>query len=329
MKYKKYTRLNNEALPAIGFGCWSIGGEWNNIEDSKSIRAIHTALDLGVNFFDTAPVYGKGHSETVLGKALKGSDRSKLFIASKCGLVWGEDLHVDVNLTRESLLKEIDRSLTRLGVDYLDVWQCHWPDKDTDLKETIEAMEEIKEMGKIRYIGLSNYSLEQLKYADSCGEVASFQGLYNMFEHNPDTYHGIPLTYKTKDEILPYCRENGLMYLPYSPLFQGLLTGSFKAEGNFDENDKRSENPKLLGETLLSYLKIVDDLKVFAKEIDRPLSQITINWLVAQKEVGPIIAGLDHEKYAKDTVASLEWELTAEMQQQIAEILGKYDLDKL
>lgn len=329
MKYKKFSRLNNEKLPVIGFGCWSIGGEWNNIEDSESIRAIHTAIDLGANFFDTAPVYGKGHSETVLGKALKGKDRSEFFIASKCGLVWGEDLHVDVDLSRESLLKEIDRSLTRLGVDYLDVWQCHWPDKDTDLKETIEAMEEIKAMGKIRFIGLSNYSLEQLKYADSFGEVASFQGLYNLLEQNPESYHNIPLDYRAKDEILPYCREHGMMYLPYSPLFQGLLTGSFKAKGNFDENDKRSENPKLLGNTLKTYLEIVDELKVFARSIDKPLSQVAINWLVNQKEVGPIIAGLDHEKYARDTVASLDWELTSEMQTVMDGILGKYDLDAL
>jgi len=327
MKFKKFKMLNNEVLPAIGFGCWSIGGEWSNINDSESIRAIHKALELGVNFFDTAPVYGKGHSETILGEALKNKDRSDFLIASKCGLVWDNDLKVDVNLSRKSLQKEIDRSLKRLGVDYLDVWQCHWPDKNTDLKETIEAMEEIKEIGKIRFIGLSNYSLEQLKYANTCGEIATFQGLYNMLEHNPKSYHNIPLDYRTKDEILPYCREKGIMYLPYSPLFQGLLTGTFKMKGNFDADDIRSENPKLLGDTLKKYLKIVEELKIFALSIEKPLSQVAINWLVNQKEIGPIIASLDREKYAKDTVEALKWELTQEMNIQIKNILNTNDLE--
>ena len=329
MKYKTFSSLDNDKLPVIGFGCWSIGGEWNNIEDKQSIKAIHAALDLGVNFFDTAPVYGKGHSETIVGRALKGKDRESFFIASKCGLVWDENMHVDVNLSRDSLIKEIDRSLNRLGVDYIDVWQCHWPDVNIDLKETIEAMEEIKQMGKIRHIGLSNYSTENLKLANSYGKVASFQGLYNMLEHNPSSYHNIPLTYKAKDDILPYCEAHGMMFLPYSPLFQGLLTGSFKASGNFDKHDKRSENPKLSGESLKQFLAIVEELKIFASSIEKPLSQIAVNWLVNQKAIGPVIAGLDNEVYAKDTVASLNWELTPNMQKEIDSILNKYNLDTI
>jgi len=327
MKYKEFTRMPGEKLPVIGFGCWSIGGEWNNIEDSASIRAIHTAIDLGITFFDTAPVYGKGHSETVLGKAIKGQNRTELFIASKCGLIWDESGEVTVDLSRGSLLKEIDRTLTRLGTDYIDLWQCHWPDTDTHLEDTIAAMEEIANMGKIRYIGLSNYSLSDLTLADQHGSVASFQGLYNLLEHNPSSYHNIPLSYKAQEEILPYCEKNGQMYLPYSPLFQGLLTGSFQASGNFDEQDKRAENPKLLGDSLAYLLKIVEDLKTFAGDIQKPLAQVAINWLINQPAVGPVIAGLDKKEHAESTVGALEWELTPEMEEEITRILSAYELE--
>lgn len=327
MKYKSFPKFNNEPLPVIGFGCWSIGGEWNNIEDEASIRAIQTAIDLGINFFDTAPVYGLGHSETVLGKAIKGYDRSKLLIASKCGLVWDDNNKVEVVLTRKSLHAEIDRILTRLGIDYLDLWQCHWPDKDTDLRETMEALEEIKQMGKIRSIGLSNYSLQDLKQANTVGEVASFQGLYNMLEHNPSTYHNIPLDYKTKEEILPYCEANGMFYLPYSPLMQGVLTGFFKPSGNFDENDKRTENPRLQGASLKMYLQVVEALKVFAEKIEKPLAQIALNWLVNQPAIGPVIAGLDKKEYAESALEATQWTLTTEMEGEIKNILEQYPLD--
>ncbi|MEO0898476.1 MAG: aldo/keto reductase [Bacteroidota bacterium] len=327
MKYKEFKRLPGDKLPVIGFGCWSIGGEWNNIQDSESIAAIRTAIDLGITFFDTAPVYGKGHSELILGKAIKEVKRDKLFIASKCGLVWDENLHVDVNLSRRSLKDEIDRSLERLGVSYLDLWQCHWPDPDTSLQETMEALAEIRDEGKIRYIGLSNYSYSDLEVADSFGVVSSFQGLYNMLEHNPSSYHNIPLTYKTKDEILPYCEKHGMMYLPYSPLFQGLLAGNFKAKENFDEHDKRAENPKLLGDSLAYLLRVVDDLKDFARKIDKPLAQLAINWLVNQPSVGPVIAGLNKKEHALSTVGALSWELTEEMEAEIDSILNTYELE--
>jgi len=225
MKFKEVKSIPEVRFSVVGFGCWAASGPdaWNNSTDENSILAIQKAYDLGVNFFDVAPVYGLGHAESVLGKALKSLDRSSYLIASKCGLVWGEDKDVSVNLSKESIFKEIDESLQRLQTDYIDIYQIHWPDPDTDILETMEALAELKASGKIRHIGVTNFSLEELEKARTVAPVVSFQGLYNMLEHNPSHYHTIPLAYQVKNEVLPYCSQNSLAFFPYSPLMQGLL----------------------------------------------------------------------------------------------------------
>lgn len=324
MRFKRVGVIPDD-ISAVGFGCWATGGGdiWNDTTDQDSIKAIQMAIDLGVNFFDVAPVYGFGHAETVLGQAL-GGRRLEVLIASKCGLVWDDSKNVTLNLSPESLFQEIDDSLRRLNTDYIDIYQMHWPDPDTPIEVTMGALEKIKDSGKIRHIGVSNFSLELTKAAAAVGEIASHQGLYNMLERNPTSYHNIPLSYRTEDEILPYCQENGIAFLPYSPLFQGLLTGKFKPSDNFDDQDVRSENPKLSGESFSTYFEIAEKLKGFAREIGKPLTQVVINWLIEQDAVTSVICGAQNVDHVEENVGSVDWALTQEIMERIEAILAPY-----
>ena len=322
MKMKRIARMK-EALSAVGFGCWAIGGDWNNTTDQASIEAVQRAVDLGVNFFDVAPVYGFGHAEEILGKALKGR-RNKVLIASKCGLVWDQHRNIRNDLTAKNVRREIDDSLRRLQTEYIDLYQLHWPDPQTPIAETMEALNAIKEAGKIRYIGVSNFSVNLTRQSMEVGTVVSHQGLYNLLERNAESYHRIPLIYRAEREILPFCQKQGMAFLPYSPLFQGLLTGTFQASGNFDDADMRANNPKLTGDGFQVYFEMTEHLKRFAREIGKPLVQIAINWLIRQEAVTSVLCGAQNRQHVEENVASIKWELTEEMVRRIEEILTPY-----
>ena len=324
MKMKRIPRLDEE-ISAVGFGCWGISGGdvWNNTTDADSIAAIHHALDRGINFFDVAPVYGLGHAETILGQALKGR-RHEAIIASKCGLPWDDDNNVRLDLSADTLYREIDDSLRRLSTDYIDIYQMHWPDPKTPIEESMEALLRIKDSGKIRHIGVSNFSAALTRKALALGEIVTYQGLYNLLERNPTSYHAIPLDYRMEDEIIPLCREQGIGLLPYSPLFQGLLTDGFKAEDNFDDNDVRSENPKLSGEAFPVYFEMSEQLRTFARKIGKPLSQVAINWLVHQDVVASVISGGQHPEHVEENAGSTSWDLTDAMVNEIEALLAPY-----
>ncbi|AYO29793.1 aldo/keto reductase [Biomaibacter acetigenes] len=320
-------RIGTTELEAsvIGYGCWVISGSdfWTGTGDESSIKAVQTAYDMGINFFDVAPVYGFGHAEELLGKALKGK-RGKIIIASKCGLVWDDQKRITNLLSKRSILKEIDDSLRRLGTDYIDIYQMHWPDYNTPIEETMDALNQIKKEGKIRYIGASNFPVKLLNEARKYGEIVSHQCLYNMIDRNADFYHNIPLYYRTEEEIIPDCKENKTAFIPYSPLCQGLLTGTFKPGENFDEKDVRNANPELKGEKLARNLQIVEELKKVAERIGKPLSQIALNWLIKNETVTTIIAGATKTAHIKDNVESAAWELDNETYKEINTILDKY-----
>lgn len=330
MKTKRVPIMPEEKFSAVGFGCWALGGRevWNNSEDTNLIWAVHRAVDLGVNFFDVAPVYGFGHAEEILGRALEGR-RDKVLIGTKCGLVWDDQKRITNNLTAANVYREIDASLRRLNTDYVDIYQMHWPDPATSIEETMEALVRIKEAGKIRYIGASNFSVSLMAQAMAVSTLVSHQGLYNLLERNADSYHSIPLDYRTEAEILPFCKQHGLAFFPYSPLFQGLLTGTFKASGNFDENDVRSHNPKLTGERFKTYFGIVQELQAFAREIGKPLNQIAINWLINHETVTSVICGAQTPQHVDSNVGSVGWTLTEEMMARIEQILEPYKLQGL
>lgn len=324
MKTKTVACVDIE-FSAVGFGCWAAGGSavWNGSDDDSSIRAIHRAVDLGVTFFDVAPVYGFGHAERILGRALRGK-RDRVVIASKCGLKWDANGVIVNDLSPARIMQEIDDSLARLDTDYIDIYQIHWPDPATPIEDTMAALNTLKQAGKIRHIGVSNFSTQRMDQTRQYGEIISHQGLYNLLERNPTHYHNIPLEYRTEAEVLPYCTQHGMAFFPYSPLFQGLLTDSFKRSGQFDSHDVRSANPKLSGASFETYFAIRQQLVQFAAAIGKPLSQVAINWLIHQDAVTSVICGAQTPAHIEENAASVTWDLTPDMLAEIDRILAPY-----
>lgn len=324
MVYKKVKRIAEE-ISAIGIGCWNMGGDWDSSEENTSIRMIHAAVDRGINFFDVAPVYGWGVSERILGKALKEDGlRNKVLIASKGGLLWNEKHQTQNNLSRDSLLKEIDDTLARLQTDHVDIYQMHWPDPNEPLEETAEALNIMKKAGKIRYVGLSNFSQADVEQMMEYIFVDCQQGLYNMLERNPGSYHGIPLEYRTEKEVFPNVRKYGQAFLPYSPLFQGLLAGRFLDGLTISERDIRNENPKLTGEAFKVYQDGARKLKAYADEIGRPMNEMALNWLRQKEEITSIIGGASSVEQLEKNLRCISWDLTGEELEAIGKILEPF-----
>jgi aryl-alcohol dehydrogenase-like predicted oxidoreductase len=299
-----------EAASVIGFGCWGLSGPatWTGGDDADGIAAVRRALDLGITFFDVAPRYGEGHAEEVLGRAL-GSRRDEVLIASKCGLTWegGVDGR---DLSPAAIRREIDDSLQRLGTDRVDVYQMHWPDPDTPVEESMEALLEIRDAGKIRAIGVSNFSIDETRRALAVGPLATHQGLFNLLEHNPVHYHGIPLEYRTREEVLPFVVEHDMVFLPYSPLMQGLLTDGYDP-GEVGAADVRRANPRLFGPEAGPFAVVAARLRDFAAGLGRPLEQVALTWLTAQPGMGPVIAGAQTAGQVEALAAAGDWELIA------------------
>lgn len=324
MVYKKAKRIAEE-ISAIGIGCWNMGGDWDSSEENTSIRMIHAAIDRGINFFDVAPVYGWGVSERILGKALKEDGlRNKVLIASKGGLLWNEKHQTQNNLSRDSLLKEIDDTLARLQTDHVDIYQMHWPDPNVPLEETAEALNIMKKAGKIRYVGLSNFSQADVEQMMEYISVDCQQGLYNMLERNPGSYHGIPLEYRTEKEVFPNVRKYGQAFLPYSPLFQGLLAGRFLDGLTISARDIRNENPKLTGEVFKVYQDGARKLKAYADEIGRPMNEMALNWLRQKEEITSIIGGASSVEQLEKNLRCISWDLTGEELEAIGKILEPF-----
>ena len=327
MIYKEVSKVKEE-ISAIGLGCWNFGGDWDGFDEQKYIDIVHAAVDGGINLFDVAPVYGWNKSEEILGKALKGR-RDKAIIASKGGLLWDESRVTRNDLSKVSLLKEVDESLTRLQVDHIDIYQMHWPDPNVSLEETADALNIMRKAGKIKYVGLSNFAQkdveEMMKYTD----VECQQSLYNMLERNPSTYHGIPLEYACEDEVLPNVLKWGQVFLPYSPLFQGLLTGKFSRENNFSKDDIRNANPKLAGDVIDKYLDAANEIKEVADEIGRPMSQVALNWLRQNQAVTSIISGASSVKQLEKNIESCSWYLDEETLKKLDIITRPFTKDQL
>lgn len=312
MQYKRVGKIDYD-FSVLGFGCWGASGKgsWSDHGDNEQIEAIRTAIDEGINFFDVAPVYGLGHAEEILGKAVKGQ-RDKIFIATKTGLPWNDKFEVRNDVRPENILKEIDASLERLNVDYVDLYQIHWPtDQGVPLEETMEAMKRIKESGKTKYIGLSNYSVADYEKANQVVDVVSMQGLFNMMEHNASSYHEIPLQYRVADEVFPLVREQGLAFFPYSPLFQGLLTGKITKDTVFGENDVRVNNPKLQGKEREKHLGVLDKIRAIDSLEGKSLPEIAVNYLVAKEEITSVIATQANSAEVLANVKALEWQMDA------------------
>jgi len=293
-------------LTVIGFGSWAIGGggwrhAWGPQDDSESITAIKKALDLGINWIDTAAIYGLGHSEEIVGKAIKGISK-KPIIATKCGLVWDEMKNISNRLKRESIKAEVEASLSRLDIDTIDLYQIHWPIPDEDIEEGWETMAQLVKEGKVRYIGVSNFNVSQMKRAQSIYPIASLQPPYSMLKRD------------IEEDILSFCNQNSIGVVVYSPMQKGLLTGKMTREriASFPADDHRRNDPEF-NEPLISYnLEFVNQLIPIAKKHNKTLAQLAIAWALRRPEVTSAIAGARHPDQIAETVLAGDWTLPQE-----------------
>ncbi len=259
-------------ISRVGLGTWAIGGwMWGGTDENESIKTIHKALDSGINLIDTAPAYGFGKSEEIVGKAVKESgSRDKIVIATKTGISW-KDGEVFRDASKEKILQEIDESLRRLQTDYIDIYQVHWPDPKVPVEETAEAMNKILESGKIKAIGLSNFSTKQIDEFRKAAPVHTLQPPYNMFERD------------IEDEILPYCNENKIKTITYGSLCRGLLSGRMSQDTKFEGDDLRKQDPKFQQPLYDQYLEAVEKLKKLASDTyHKEMVQLAVRWALDQ-----------------------------------------------
>lgn len=304
-----------EVSPII-FGAWAIGGwYWGGTDDQQSINAIHTAVDAGINAIDTAPIYGFGHSETVVGKALKGI-RNQVLIMTKVGLRWDSeegqhffDVHqangkkrVFRNLQAKSIRQEIENSLQRMQIDHIDLCQCHWPDPSTPIEETMETFATLHQEGKIRAVGVSNFDTTLLERAQkSLGHVplASNQPRYSLLDR------------RIEAKILPWLCKHDVGTIVYSPIAQGLLAGAVPPDRQFPSNDGRSRDPLFKKQNRIDILAALDDIHYIAQNHQCTLAQLAAAWCFHQSGITAAIVGIRTPKQATENAHALSLQLTA------------------
>jgi len=272
-------------LTPIGYGAWAIGGGnwefgWGAQDDNESVRTIERALDAGINWIDTAAVYGLGHSEEVVGKALKSSPH-KPYVFTKCSMRWGADRKIYRSLKRESLEEEIGNSLRRLGVDSIDLYQIHWPMPEDEIEEGWETLAKFQEQGKVRYIGVSNFSVAQMKRVQKIAPITSVQPPYSMLRRD------------IEKEILPFCLENNIGVINYSPMLSGLLTGKMTAERvrALPEDDWRRRNPSFQSPRLERNLALVEVLREIGQKHGVEPGVVAIAWTLRHPAITAAIVG--------------------------------------
>jgi aryl-alcohol dehydrogenase-like predicted oxidoreductase len=292
-------------LTTIGFGAWAIGGGgwafgWGPQEDSESVAAIQRGLDLGINWIDTAAVYGLGHSEEIVAKAIKGR-RDKVIVATKCGLVWNEGETTPYGrLKASSVRREAENSLRRLGLDAIDLYQIHWPNPDEDVEEAWGVIADLVKEGKVRYGGVSNFSVTQLKRIQPIHPVASLQPPYSMLRPEIETH------------LLPYCAENNIGVIVYSPMQAGLLTGKFSKErvAGLAEDDWRGRNEFFQEPQLSVNLQLVENLRSIAERYGRTPAQLAVAWVLRRPEVTAAIVGARRPSQIEETIMAGDWKLS-------------------
>ncbi len=307
-------------ITPVGYGAWAIGGSgwqfaWGSQDDNDSIAAIHRSLELGVNWIDTAAVYGLGHSEEVVAKALKSWTGARPYIFTKCGLRWDSRGLVQKVLKAESIRGEVEDSLRRLGVDVIDLYQIHWPpDPDSpELEEGWQTMADLKREGKVRWIGVSNFNVQQLQRAAAIAPVTSLQPRYSLVHR------------EVEGEILPFCERQGIGVIVYSPMASGLLTGAMTREriSELPKDDWRKGHADFNEPNLSRNLALVERVQQIAKHHGRSPGEIAIAWTLKNPAVTGAIVGARNAKQADGVMRAGDLNLSGDEVLEIAEFFAE------
>ena len=290
-------------ITPLGIGAWAMGGAgwafaWSQQDDDDSISAIHAALDAGMNWIDTAAVYGLGHSEEVVAKAL--ADRSsKPYVFTKCARVWDENRQIGKRLKADSVRRECEDSLRRLKVDVIDLYQIHWPEPDEDVEEGWATLAKLKEEGKVRWIGVSNFNAEQLCRAQKIAPITSLQPPYSLIRREIEA------------EVLPFCAVHNVGIIAYSPMGSGMLTGAMSRERveNLPEDDWRRRSPQFQEPLLTRNLKLADKLKEIAARHNRSAGETALAWVLANPVVTGAIVGVRNAEQVNGVIGAMEFRL--------------------
>ncbi len=294
MKYSQLYQTDAQ-LSQLSLGTWVFsGGTWGDANEQDCIGAVHAAMDMGINVIDTAPIYGNGRAESIVGKSLQQGRRDHVIIASKCGLV-AKGKSIALSLKPESIFAEIEQSLRRLKTDHIDLYQCHWPDPKTPMADTLACLMELKQQGKIRWIGVSNFTLQNLKDAVPSGCVQTLQSPLSMLDR------------AIAQEILPFCVQHQIGVFAYGPLGGGILSGKYSEPPVLSKEDARSFFYKYYrGE---SFQRITGFLKKISS-LNYRLSEIALNWVRQQDGVVSVIAGCRNAAQVARNVSAIDWELS-------------------
>lgn len=303
-------------LSPIGFGAWAIGGgnwefAWGAQEDTESIRAIHRAVELGVNWIDTAAVYGLGHSEEVVGLALKGLSK-RPYVFTKCSMRWNEDRTIYRSLTRASVREEVEGSLRRLQIESIDLYQIHWPNPEPEIEEAWEELARVRDEGKVRWIGVSNFNVEQIRRLEKITPITSLQPPYSM------------LRPAVEAEILPYCLQQGIGVINYSPMVSGLLTGKMTAEriAALPADDWRRRAVEFNEPRLSRNLRLVQLLAEIGKESGVPPGVVAIAWTLRHPAITAAIVGGRSAAQVEGLQAALHYRLSDESCRRISKFIA-------
>lgn len=298
-------------ITPIGFGAWAIGGSgwafaWGAQDDQESIEAINRALDLGVNWIDTAAIYGLGHSEEVVAQALKGRSE-KPYIFTKCSMIWNEKGDIGRSLKADSLRREVEDSLRRLNIDVIDLYQVHWPNPDEEIEEGWSTLAQLKAEGKVRYIGVSNFNVSQMRRAQQIAPITSLQPPYSLINRNVEA------------EILPFCEEQNIGVINYSPMQSGLLTGAMTRDrvANLPEDDWRRNSTEFQEPRLSRNLNLVELLRSIGERHGRSPGEVAIAWTLRLPAVTAAIVGGRNAKQVDGIIGAADFRLS---EQEIDEI---------
>ena len=305
MRKVRFGRTDLEITP-VGFGAWAIGGTgwrgaWGHQDDDEAVGAIRRAVEVGINWVDTAAVYGLGHSEELVARALKAvPEADRPYVFTKCSLVWDEDGGVHNVLEKGSVKRECEESLRRLQTDVIDLYQIHWPNPDGDIEEGWGALAELKDEGKVRHIGVSNFDVSQMERVNAVAPVETLQPPYNM------------LSREIEDEILPYCEENDIGVIVYSPMKSGLLTGKMTPERvqNFPSDDWRRHHEDFNEPKLSTNLELVEKLREVGERHGRSPAEVAIAWTLRHPAVTAAIVGGRRPDQVDGIIGAAEFRLS-------------------